>query len=150
MYRVDMYGRVRRACRVEGMSKRDIEHQIEERLHDAVADLYRRPGEAVERVSERLQEDENGKPLVFRDSMIENIRGLVDVVPRLNIFGDDHLARLCEQVKDCIAGADPGTLRPSRTFNPNVRRQVKRDADALMEQFAGYFAPAGSADREAA
>ena len=28
------------------------------------------------------------------------------------------------------------------------RRQVKRDADALMEQFAGYFAPAGATDRE--
>ena len=35
--------------------------------------------------------------------MIENIRGLVDVVPRLNIFGDDRLARLCEQVKEKIA-----------------------------------------------
>ncbi len=64
--------------------KRDIEQQIEERLHDAVGDLYRRFGEAVERVSERLQEDENGKPLVFRDSMISNIQDLVDVVPRLN------------------------------------------------------------------
>ena len=130
--------------------KRDIERQIEERLHDAVGDLYRRLGEAVERVSERLHEDENGKPLVFRDSMIENIRGLVDVVPRLNIFGDDTLARLCEQVKDRIASADPDMLRPSRTFNPNVRRQVKRDADALMEQFAGYFGPVAATDREAA
>ena len=130
--------------------KRDIEHQIEERLHDAVADLYRRLGEAVERVSERLQEDENGKPLVFRDSMIENIRGLVDVVPRLNIFGDDR-AR-----PPLRAGEGPHRRRRSRhappvtQFNPNVRRQVKRDADALMEQFAGYFAPAGAADREAA
>ena len=53
--------------------KRDIESQIEERLHDAVGDLYRRLGEAVERVSERLQEDDEGKPLVFRDSMIGNI-----------------------------------------------------------------------------
>ena len=53
-------------------------------------------------------------------------------------------------MKDRIAGADPDTLRPSRTFNPNVRRHVKRDADALMEQFAGYFAPVGAADREAA
>ena len=70
--------------------KRDIEQQIEERLHDAVGDLYRRLSQAIERVSDRLQEDENGKPLVFRDSMIENIRDIVDVVPRLNIFGDDQ------------------------------------------------------------
>ena len=136
------------ACDDTDRVKRDIERQIEERLHDAVADLYRRLGEAVERVSERLQEDDKGKPLVFRDSMIDNIRGLVDVVPRLNIFGDDALARLCEQVKDKIACVDPDTLRPSRNFDPAARAQVKRDADALMEQFAGYFAPPAEPDAE--
>ena len=102
-----------------------------------MGDLYRRFGEAVERVSERLQEDENGKPLVFRDSMISNIRDLVDVVPRLNIFGDDELARLCEQVKDKIASVEPDALRPSKTFDPVARARVKRDADDLMEKFAG-------------
>ena len=119
--------------------KRDIESHIEEQLHDAVGDLYRRLAEAVERVSERLDEDGDGKPLVFRDTMISNIRDLVDVVPRLNIFGDQRLARLCEQVKDRIAGVEPDSLRPSRTFDPVARDRVKRDADALMEQFAGYF-----------
>ena len=54
--------------------KRGIEREIEERLHDAVGDLYRRLGEAVERVSERLTEDGEGKPLVFRDTMISNVR----------------------------------------------------------------------------
>ena len=119
--------------------KQDIERHIEEQLHDAVGDLYRRLAEAVERVSERLNEDGEGKPLVFRDTMISNIRDLVDVVPRLNIFGDQRLASLCEQVKDRIAGVEPDSLRPSRTFDPVVRDRVKRDADALMEQFAGYF-----------
>ena len=121
--------------------KRDIESHIEEQLHDAVGDLYRRLAEAVERVSERLDEDENGKPLVFRDTMISNIRGLVDVVPRLNIFGDQRLASLCEQVKDRIAGVEPDSLRPSRAFDPAARVRVKRDADALLEQFAGYLSP---------
>ncbi len=121
--------------------KRDIELHIEEQLHEAVGDLYRRLAEAVERVSERLTEDDNGKPLVFRDTMISNIRDLVDVVPRLNIFGDHRLAGLCEQVKDRIAGVEPDSLRPSGTFDPAVRAKVKRDADALMEQFAGYFTP---------
>ena len=119
--------------------KRDIESHIEEQLHDAVGDLYRRLAEAVERVSDRLTEDGDGKPLVFRDTMISNVRDLVDVVPRLNIFGDQRLARLCEQVKDRIAGVEPDSLRPSRTFDPVVRDRVKRDADALMEQFVGYF-----------
>ena len=130
--------------------KRGIERDVEERLHGAVCDLYRRLGEAVERVSERLREDENGKPLVFRNSMIANIRDLVDIVPRLNIFGDDELARLCEQVKDKIASVDPDALRPSRTFDPAARGRVKRDADALLEKFAGYFGDPDGALRQAA
>ena len=129
--------------------KRDIEQQVRTRLNDAQRDLYRRLGEAVERVGERLREDENGKPLVFRDSLIENIRELVDVVPRLNIFADDDLAMLCPEVKDKFAGIEPDALRPSGRFDPNLRRQVKRDADALTAQFAGYFASAAE-NREAA
>ena len=124
--------------------KRDIEQQVRTRLNDAQRDLYRRLGEAVERVGERLREDENGKPLVFRDSLIENIRELVDVVPRLNIFADDDLTMLCREVKDKFAGIEPDALRPSGRFDPNLRRQVKRDADALKAQFAGYFAPAAA------
>ena len=119
--------------------KRDIESQIEERLNDAVGDLYRRLGEAVERVSDRLREDGEGKPLVFRDSMIGNIRDLVDIVPRLNIFGDETLAQLCGQVKDRIASVEPDALRPSKSFDPAARASVKREADALKERFAGYF-----------
>ncbi len=130
--------------------RRSIERDVEERLHGAVGDLYRRLGEAVERVADRLREDDNGKPLVFRDSMIGNIRDLVDIVPRLNIFGDDKLARLCEQVKEKIASVEPDALRPSRTFDPAARRRVKRDADALMEQFAGYFGEPAEAPRQAA
>jgi len=130
--------------------KRDIESHIEEQLHDAVGDLYRRLAEAVERVSERLTEDGDGKPLVFRDTMISNIRDLVDVVPRLNIFGDQRLARLCEHVKERIAGVEPDSLRPSGAFDPVVRAQVKRDADALMEQFAGYFTTPSEPVREVA
>ena len=130
--------------------KRDIERHIADQLHDAVGDLYRRLGEAVERVSDRLQEDGDGKPLVFRNSMIENIRELVDIVPRLNIFGDDELAGLCGQVKEKIAGVEPDALRPSKTFDPATRARVKRDADDLAEKFAGYFAPPPAPVREAA
>ena len=100
---------------------------------------------------ERLREDENGKPLTFRDSMIENVRDLVDVVPRLNVFEDAELAGLCREVGDRIARVDPDVLRPSRRFDPRAREQVKQDADELAARFAGYFAPAaGAPDREAA
>lgn len=130
--------------------KRDIEAHNAERLNQAITDLYRRLAEAVDRVSERLRNDEEGKPLVFRDSMIENIRELVDIVPRLNIFDDHGLAALCEQVKRKIASADPATLRPSPSFDPELRQRVKRDADDLAQQFAGYFGSVAAAEKDVA
>lgn len=131
--------------------KRDIRQQVQAKLHDALGDLYRRLGKAVERVGERLREDQNGKPLVFRDSMIENVRDLVDIVPRLNVFEDTELAGLCREVRDRIARVDPDVLRPSRRYDVRARERVKQDADELAARFAGYFAPAaGAVDREAA
>ena len=119
--------------------RRDIERDVEARIHDALGDLYRRLGHAVERVSERLGDGEDGKPLVFRNTMIEHLRALVDVVPRLNLFGDAHLARLCEEVKERIAAVEPDMLRPSRSFDPGTRERVRRAAAELAPQFAGYF-----------
>ena len=122
--------------------RRDIEQHVRERLNGALDDLYRRLGEAVGHVCERLTEDENGKPKVFRDSLIENLRELVDTVPRLNLFGDKHLESLCRELQDRIARVEPDVLRPtaaSAKFDPALRRRVKRDAEELAAHFAGDF-----------
>ncbi len=122
--------------------RQDIERHVSERLNGALGDLYRRLGEAVGHVCERLTEDDNGKPKVFRDSLIENLRELVDTVPRLNLFQDRQLEALCRDVREKIAHVEPDVLRPtgaSGKFDPAVRRRVKRDAEDLAAHFAGYF-----------
>ena len=85
-------------------------------------------------------EDDDGKPLVFRDSMISNIRDLVDVVPRLNIFGDDELARLCEQVKEKIASVRARRAPALEVLRPGgARAGQARRRRARWRSFAGYF-----------
>ena len=122
-----------------------IEADVQQRLHDAVADLYQRLGNAVTRVADRLKTDDTGKPLVFRDTLIGNIRDLLDVMPALNITGDPTLTDLCTQVENRIAAYDPAQLRPSPSFDPALRDQVRRDAEQISRQladtFAGYFTP---------
>ena len=59
-------------------------------------------------------------------------------------------SRLTKFSRIRIASVEPDALRPSKTFDPAARTQVKRDADALVEKFAGYFAPPPAPVREAA
>ena len=100
----------------------------------------RRGGRAGRRSA--CSEDGEGKPLVFRDSMIENIRGLVDVVPRLNIFGDDTACPPLRTGEGEDRQRRAGFAAPLAGLStPPPAARVKRDADALMEQFAGYFPP---------
>ena len=51
--------------------KRDVERNVEEQAPRCDGQRF---GEVLERVAERLREDDDGKPRVFRDTMIFNIR----------------------------------------------------------------------------
>ncbi len=67
----------------------------------------------------------------------------------LNIFGNEGLANLCEQVKDRIAGVDPDTLRPSKVYDPVAQTGetgCRRAQGAVRGLFraAGGIRPGGS------
>lgn len=114
--------------------KRDIESHIDEQFHDAVDDLYRRLAEAVEQVSKRLNGD--GKPLVSRDTMISNIRDPVDLVSRLNIFGDQTLAARLRRSERRVRGRR--VARKCVTLLPQVRRALLVVRDAFTTISGGW------------
>jgi hypothetical protein len=97
-----------------GDSERDrIRRQIADSVHAAVAegmsDVWRRLYDAVSHMAERLQaysvDPNTGKTTgAFRDSLVENLRELVEVLPKLNLTGDSSLEDLTRQVRDRLTG----------------------------------------------
>ena len=76
-------------------------------------------GEAVERVGERLQRGRRGQAAGvpgFDDR--EHPRAWSTWCRVSTSSATTTLARLCEQVKDKIAGVEPDSLRPSRSLRP--------------------------------
>ena len=126
----------------------DITRKVHDNIDAAVRDLYERLGEAIAKVVDRVQDEkrtnEDGTtasaPRVFRNTLIDNLRDIVDVVPRLNLTGDPQLAKLCETTRAKLCKYDATTLRPTdKEFNPAARAAVQRDAKQLAKAFAGYF-----------
>lgn len=75
----------------------------------------------------------------FHNTLIDNIREVVEILPKLNITNDPELEKLRQRVDKVLCQYDPGELKPtSKSFDPKKRKQAKRDADAILKAMAGY------------
>ena len=105
----------------------EIRNQITEsvnlRMNEAVKDCYRRVREVVSKIHERLSIED----ATFRDTLIENARDLMVVLPGLNITDDPVLAALHAEITELLM-VEPTTLRNS----PTKRKETADAADAIL------------------
>lgn len=127
----------------------DIERQVQEGAAAAVKDVYRRVAEATGRMAERLAGytpavigKVNGKTRVvqeaqntFRDSLVENVRDLIGVLPSLNITGDPQLTAMVDRLVPLVAW-DAKELRE----NDAVRKDVASKAQQILDQVSDFLA----------
>ena len=67
--------------------------------------------ELVKHARERLEPGPEGKPRIFRNSMVENISTFLDTFNARNIADDSQLAELVGQMRQLAAGVEPEDLR---------------------------------------
>jgi hypothetical protein len=101
----------------------EFETHFKRVFNEATKDLYRRLYEVIQHLYERLED----KKAVFRDSLITNIAELVQILPKLNITGDEKLIELTKLAEEELAGLDPQDLRDSKEL-----REVTADLAGEM------------------
>jgi len=69
--------------------------------------------ELVKHARERLEPGPDGKPKVFRNSLVKNIDEFLDTFQMRNIADDTELAGLVSQMRSLAAGVVPADLRTS-------------------------------------
>lgn len=116
----------------------ELEADLDDRVRAAVVaankDLYNRLAERLINVSKRLSDPDN----IFRDSLIEGLRDLCNLIPGLNVSEDSELESLRQQVVRDIAAADPQQLRDDDT----LRVKTKSAADEILRKM-GISLPMG-------
>ena len=119
---------------------RQIDRARDERIRDAMRDVWQRVADCVGRMHERLsayrQDEESGRVEgVFRDSLVENVRELVELLPRLNLTGDGELARLGAEMKGALCWHEAEELRS----NEAARRGVAEEAQRILARVNEYL-----------
>lgn len=89
----------------------------------------------VNHLAERLSGQEDGKPKVFRDSAVENLREFFSRFQQLNVRSNGDLDQLVEQAHRILGGVEPQQLRDSAARRQEIASQlagVQATLDGLM------------------
>lgn len=109
----------------------DIEQRVEQGMREASTEIWGRLEKLVSKVQERLSDND----AQVRESLFENLKELVAVIPRLNVTNDPTIAAMGERVtKDLLKGIDVEEIKDS----PKVRSDVAKRADAILGAMKGF------------
>lgn len=120
--------------------ERSTSERVEQATKVAMDDAWTRLRESVEKVKERLTGTDGdgkrkGKLKTFRDSLIDNVTNLADVLTRLNVTNDPDLEAMRARVADELAELDPKTLREQ----PQARQAAAKSATDILDAMKGLY-----------
>lgn len=117
----------------------DIENRNQDAIKQANQELWNRIYSAVKALSEKMKESRQVKgedvTPIFRDSIIGNIKELVELLPGLNILNDPALETARQDLEKDLGGIEPNELRKSS----GSRQEVAEKADAILNNIQGIF-----------
>ncbi|MBV7531003.1 DUF3150 domain-containing protein [Chitinophaga sp. sic0106] len=110
--------------------KKIMEEEINSRISTATRDIWYRIKDQVGHMAERLS-DPNA---IFKNSLVENIRDLVKVLPRLNFTNDPEVEKIVLEMHNLLI--DPELLR----VNPAVRSEKADRAREIFDSVSSLIA----------
>lgn len=116
--------------------QKDIERRSEARIEAAMRDVYQRIYDCTAKMAVKLNEyDPENKEGRFRDSLVYNINELADLLPVLNITGDQKLVDLQLKLKRDLVEHSPEILR----VDPKARSETQRKAQAIADKVKKFL-----------
>lgn len=109
--------------------KSSVETEITTRMNDAVKDIWRRVKDQLLHMRERLSDPK----AVFRDSLFDNLKELIHLLPKLNVTGDHSISEACNDMTKLLAS--PEAIRT----NSNLRNQKAEEVQEVLNKFNTFF-----------
>jgi AcrR family transcriptional regulator len=87
--------------------------------------------ELVSHLTERLSGTEDGRPKIFRDSMLENLTEFFQRFRQLNVRSSEQLDQLVSQAQQVIRGVEPQSLRDNEGLRQHVATEMSQVQSVL-------------------
>nr|MDA3813832.1 hypothetical protein [Candidatus Cloacimonadota bacterium] len=110
--------------------KESLEQQVKDSTYTAMNDLWKRLFKVVDHLAERLSDPDNK----FKNTLVENITALCDLLPKLNITNDPKLAEAVVEIKAKLTANDSQTLRDNNV----IRNKTAVEAQKILNKMRPY------------
>ena len=98
-------------------------------LENAMNDVWQRAYDALSRMSERLDYQDNESKKIFRDTLVSNVTDMVELLHVCNVTGDSQMSALANQLDETLRGVTPDALRE----DAYLRAETKRTVDQVIQ-----------------
>ena len=115
--------------------RQSIEQDTNQKLAAAQKDLWMQMLEVTSHFA-AVMGDKDKK---FRNSTMENIKRVTELVPKINITGDAELNKLAADINHTLLSYDPDQLRQNPTARGAAAQAGKDRVDAIQSAMAGVF-----------
>ena len=119
-----------------------IEENMNARVGAVMEKVWTQLSDALEHYAERMKTD--GR---LYDSVKENLIGLCDILPGLNILNDPKLAAMGKTIKERLEGFEIKPMRDPK-LGKMLKAQAAAEADEIVEQMRGFMAAFGATQDE--
>jgi hypothetical protein len=85
----------------------------------------------ISHLTERLSGQEDGKPKVFRDGLVENLTTFFERFRELNVRSNEQLDQLVSDAQRVIRGVEPQSLRDNAGLRQHVATEMSRVQSVL-------------------
>lgn len=109
-----------------------LERQNAKAVKAAMRNAWTRLYEAVTHMADKL----SGEKTVFRNSLVDNLEELSNVLPVLNITNDPELAKVCDEINHTLCSYDPDTLRKDDLARRKTGKNAKKISKAIEKNLA--------------
>jgi len=119
---------------------KDIERRTNERLENAMKDVFGRVEGLVRHMTEKLKayvpsKDGNKAEGTIHSSLVYNIDELVNLIPVLNVTDDPRITELAKQLRSDLVEHSPEILRADN----KVRAETISKADKILKKVQSYM-----------
>lgn len=98
-------------------------------LTNAMNDLWQRAHSALSKMSERLDYSDSKTKKIFRDSLVDNVCEIVEMMKSCNITGNNQMSAIAASLENALLGVTPEALRE----DDYLRYETKQKVDAALK-----------------